>query len=547
MEVSKANHGKVIMESPEDEDADSTDGLVIGKTAGSGLKISVLKFGLAELKDLPEDIWVYDSKLVLTLKPESEGSDPWKAQITKIHPISRSWATISTTTGQLTSEQNLNAETGSFDETTRQPMSERQVVADFTDTIQKWISPYDKDHNEPNHGIALVNEYSDGSSENTDAVNIKYYAYANESSTDSEFVPYIDICYKQVEVKQCGNDSSAVFLDVDMSVLLVDDGDNHNNESLSVGTDLDGKKKRFLIKFNLDKLNTGSMFDPSNIGETFLHLHFLDYTDGTEDQRANRTINVYQVTENWKEESAKWTSVSAGDSPIGTEEFEEERLGGTKYTIELDRTVVRDWADQMQQNYGILVVDDNEELASRIPIFSDNTNEDEEGFKPKLEVCIPSITPTTKPTTSTTQPSGHTTETQATVTTKPVFNAEFCTYKEFDPEKPIIPDPNDNTTLCVSTEPMKLRICVDETNSCKKRQMRTASGELVTECNCCQPILKTETRTFDCTREDGTKFTEELEIKRIAACQCGTCENTIYVAHTYQKRSALGFSPSGLL
>ena len=49
-----------------------------------------------------------------------------------------------------------------------------------------------------------------------------------------------------------------VTLDVEMSVVLVKDGVNQNNESLAVGTDIDGTKKRFLIKFNLDALNKGT-------------------------------------------------------------------------------------------------------------------------------------------------------------------------------------------------------------------------------------------------------------------------------------------------
>lgn len=396
-----------------------------------------------------------------------------------------------------------------------------------------------------------MNEYSDGSSENTDAMNIKYYSISNETNeeTGEDPTPYIDICYKEVAIKRCGENTTAVTLDVEMSVVLVDDDKNHNNESLSVGTDLDGTKKRFLIKFNLDKLNQGN-FVTTNISQAFIHLNFLDYTDGEETERANRTLNVFHVANSWRESGASWNTVitDAGAGVIGEGAFEEERLGGTMYTIELDQSAVRDWVDGVKENYGVMVVDTNEDLSSRIPLFSDNTNEDEDGFKPSLEVCIPTtVTPTT-PAPTTTQPATVSSGIHTTVTTKPVFNAERCTVKTQTPELVTINKTTtgaDNETLCVSVEPMELKICVDEQNTCIKKQMRNPYGVLVTECKCCVPVLQTETRTFECTPADGSgKYTAELEIKSIATCQCSTCENTIYVDHTYRReKRALGFSP----
>jgi len=538
------------MENPEDEDAGSTKELVIGKTSGSGLKISVLRFDLSVLKDLPKDIWIYDSNLILSIKDDSEGADPWKAQTTKIYPITKDWSEISTVVGQLTSEQNmLDDPTGSFDEETQQPMYDGlHVVADFTDTIHRWIKPSKATKDEPNRGIALVNEYSDGSNEGTDARNVKYYSFDNETliNTEKGFVPFIDICYKEVEIRQCGDNSTAKSLPVEMSVVLIDDGANHNNESLAVGTDVDGTTKRFLIKFNLDQISTGN-FDTAEISDAFIHLNFLDLTDGDETERANRTINVYRVTENWKETSAKWSTVSVQGDDIGSEDFEEQRLGGTSFTIGINKDTVRDWLDGVEENYGLLIVDTNEDLASRIPMFSDNVLEDEEDFRPTLEVCIPKkeATPTPKPTTTAPQVTTVSQE-QTTVTTKPVFNAPLCGVKYEDPSFPDIEHPDDNTTICVSTEPMQLKICADETGQCKKGQSRTMYGELVTTCECCQPVLEAETKTFECKPADGSStFKEELVIQVIKSCQCGTCENTIFVDHTRVKRS-LGFSASGL-
>ena len=90
-----------------------------------------------------QDIWIYDSKIVLNLKNESDGSDPWKSQSTKIYPVKKPVDEFTNeNTGDLTSEENIDTEeTGSFDELTEEPEQETVVMANFTDTVQKWISP----------------------------------------------------------------------------------------------------------------------------------------------------------------------------------------------------------------------------------------------------------------------------------------------------------------------------------------------------------------------------------------------------------------------
>ena len=79
----------------------------------------------------------------MKLKNESDGSDPWKPQSTKIYPLKKPVDELTNENiGDLTSEENIeNPETGSFDELAEEPEQETSVVADFTDTVQKWISP----------------------------------------------------------------------------------------------------------------------------------------------------------------------------------------------------------------------------------------------------------------------------------------------------------------------------------------------------------------------------------------------------------------------
>ena len=44
-----------------------------------------------------------------------------------------------------------------------------------------------------------MNKYTDGSTEGTSAKDIRYYSFTNDSDV-TEYIPYIDICYKIVEV-----------------------------------------------------------------------------------------------------------------------------------------------------------------------------------------------------------------------------------------------------------------------------------------------------------------------------------------------------------
>ena len=46
-----------------------------------------------------------------------------------------------------------------------------------------------------------MNQYTDGSPENTDAVDVRYYNFDNE--TEEAYQPWLDVCYKEVPIKKC--------------------------------------------------------------------------------------------------------------------------------------------------------------------------------------------------------------------------------------------------------------------------------------------------------------------------------------------------------
>ena len=50
------------------------------------------------------------------------------------------------------------------------------------------------------YGVAIVNQYTD-EPERTDAAEVRYVTFNNV--TDKTLQPWIDVCYKTVEVKEC--------------------------------------------------------------------------------------------------------------------------------------------------------------------------------------------------------------------------------------------------------------------------------------------------------------------------------------------------------
>jgi len=266
------------MEIPTDHDEGSNTKLVVGKGLGSGLKMGAVQFDLTPLILPDSDVWIYDSNLFLNLINLQPYSGVFKPQRTKIQPIHRAWSSVTTVTGQMTSEQNLKDATGEFKDINKMPKRDKLVAASFTDTIKKWINPGGNVLNEDNYGVALVNEYVDGSHDNTDAMEIRYTAYDNDTVW---LAPYIDVCYKEVLREQCPDtDDITVIVPALESIVLIDDGANHNNQSLSIGTNLDGTKRRILVKFDLDDferdyvIKAGRDTLPTT---SWIKLHFISH------------------------------------------------------------------------------------------------------------------------------------------------------------------------------------------------------------------------------------------------------------------------------
>ena len=58
--------------------------------------------------------------------------------------------------------------------------------------------------------MALVSHYTDGSKESVDAKDVHYYSFTNDTEVNDDFQPWIDVCYKKVEIKECNDDYGKV-------------------------------------------------------------------------------------------------------------------------------------------------------------------------------------------------------------------------------------------------------------------------------------------------------------------------------------------------
>jgi len=518
---------------------DDEDELIIGKKSGTGLRMSSIQFDLAELlnKQKNENIWIYESNIFLTVKGSSQGSDPWKSQITELRALAVDPQDVSISSGQLTSEQNLEEKTGEFGEITDEPRRKhKKIYTDFTETIQSWISPFNKDKNKVNHGVALVNTYTDGSSERTNAKDVIYAGYTN--STDMEdYIPWIDVCYKSVEIPGCTPPYEEVRVDVVSATVVVkgEDG-NRNNETLTHGQDPSGKIYRTVIKFNLDQFS--NRFKSYDVDQSYIHLNYLGPSEGSANDQKDRTVNVYKILEDWDEDTVSWDSVKYEDTPSGSILIEKERLGGTDVIIPI-HDLAKFWIGKGVDgvNFGVILIDENQDFSSLIPQYVDDDDSDPNHYHPELSICQKTIV-TSQPTSPipTTTPPTQTTKI-VTQTTPIVGKKEGCARKiktpvdvitvkvEKNTNKTVKPDEFDGETeTCISSEPIEESYCWDLAGICKKAQRRNIYGKIETECHCCLPhVEKGEPKTFNCYGTSGERRTIELQLEIILSCDCMEC------------------------
>lgn len=512
------------MESPTDFDEGTNTKLVIGKGLGSGLKMGAVQFDLSPLILPTSDVWVYDSNLFLNLIDLMPYTGVFKPQRTKIQPIHRAWSSITTVTGQLTSEHNLKGVTGEFKDINKTPKRDKLVSAPFAQTMQQWINPGGVQLNEDNYGVALVNEYVDGSPDNTNALEIRYTAYDNDTVW---LAPYIDVCYKEVPKLVCPGFEEKVIVPAIESIVIIDDGLNHNNESLSVGTNTDGSKRRILVKFNLDQFETDYVIKAGRDTlptTAWLKLHFISHTTGQAWQRVDRNISVYQVTDEWNE-TATWDTASSIlhlATPVQTVIVPEDQFDGSRFVIRVD-SVIEAWIDRQEPNLGLLFVDQDEGFQSRVAQFVDD-DEVLPGFiGPELHFCVPQPGPESTPA-STSFPTGTSTPT-TTIKINP-GTGRACKMVSHRVEHINMSHPLDDSVLCISEQQVPRKLCQDVVGSCPKGTKRLQNGTLIAQCECCLPELVDYHVSFIC--NDGVaNFVETINIKRISQCFCFDCGKAV--------------------
>merc|ERR1712096_201136 len=106
-------------------------------------------------------------------------------------------------------------------------------------------------------------------------------------------------------------------------------------------------------------------------------------------------------------------------------------------------------------------------------------------------------------------------------TTEAATEFTRCVTKSVVPsEKITIKDPEDNTTICVSEEPINLQYCEDAQGRCKMGQARNMYYQIQSWCKCCLPVINQLAFSFDCWGEK-----KSIKIDVIETCNCVDCDS----------------------
>jgi len=401
------------MEDPTDDDNRITDEGVVGKTEGSGVKVTYVTIDyddILSLQNETHDVWVYESYMFLKIKESTENKKDFIPQVTEIRPLVKPIGSVDTT--DLVDNKDIEEPTGEFKEITKIPKNDKLTYAEFTDTIQKFINPSGSPYNKDNNGIVLVNKYTEeGVKPDEDGVSIRYYGLDEEDEKDQ---PHIDICYKVVEVKRCEEGTEEIVMNVE-DVVTVDKSKpdtNLNGDDLTVGSP-DGStetEKRVIIKFNKEDFDT-EKYDLEDITNAWIHLTFEDFVEngGRDEASPKNKIVVSPLTtlknnEDWDENTATWTNTGMDDMPtpegedvIGTVVIPQEQPGVTPIVVSITDFDIK----KMIEEFNGIVLTAVDEKTSPHPVTEFFGKGQEVFPKPALHVCVPTIVTTTSTATPT--------------------------------------------------------------------------------------------------------------------------------------------------
>jgi hypothetical protein len=189
------------------------------------------------------------------------------------------------------------------------------------------------------------------------------------------------------------------------------DGNSGDWPFVAVSPHGPNNKVRVLIKFDLSSIPVGS-----TVNEAHLQLYYYSFgTDGN--NPADRTLNVYRVTEDWDEMEATWNVRKAGipwTTPGGYYDdtvFSSSIVPGEpgQWMIWDVKSIVKAWIEGGQPNYGFIIRDleeDENPLDTAISFYSKEYLLDPD-LQPTLEVewlppttttmTVPALRPSSNP------------------------------------------------------------------------------------------------------------------------------------------------------
>lgn len=349
--------------------------------------------------------------------------------------------------------------------------------------------------------------------------------FASSEWTDSEFHPYMDICYLIIEDRPpcderitIGYDENGElqYQDINADTYIMNDKSTHGGEEhLLVGNSGWAGEARTLMDFDISTISQYlELVDDTD--SVYLDTYYegaemaAPYNDPIQ---IDRTLSVYQILKSWNEQYAngvdrtkgtKWAKdlMQKGDDYASEQtgskvQIKENSHTGPKYfnITELFTT----WMNDKQLDKGVLLKDSNHpKIPGYFLKFASKSNVDETK-RPRLIIC------------------------KKQATCEPVDNAPG-----------LVTDPE---TLCVSKENVTLNICVAKNGGCtaddpvEHGYYRGVTAfwdddhNMKSFCKCC--VDKETTKKvipMDCSGENAkTDKDYDWERDYIDTCQCQMC------------------------
>lgn len=524
-----------IQDTPETPDNEQF--IQIGKTPSNGERVALLYFNMTKaIEDLglTTDIAVTDSRINFRVYPE-ESDEEFNPGYPVIYPLKTTYDENTTWEEPWTLGDGPVAGVDYYDVISAKfkKMKKTPETAEWIQGITTLIARYfftETTYRKSNNGFVFKFETTDGK----DPTHV--LSFDSPGYVDSEFYPFMDICFLPVEPPIKCEDGTLVRYEFNADTFLTKDGLIHGLEEYTfVGNSGWDGPARTLLDFDISEIP-----DTLNITSDTESVYLRMWYEGAEmgkpyndPRQLDRTLAAHKVLRSWSEASATskyrsksngngspWASTMMKDSTdyesevVDSYEIQEGSEVGDVY-LNLT-TLFTDWMADRSSDYGVLIKDNVHESVPGYFLKFASLNHEDPTKRPYLLVC------------------------QEKQTCEPVDSAPEVIYNSEDG--------------CVSKANVTLNACVAKNGGCKMETtildyadegfhagvtaLWSDRHELVTFCKCCMDVTsEVMDIPMDCsasTKSPGKEDYTLQKIEYITSCECHACEQ---VKKTRTKRS----------